>query len=162
MISDDGSERDGRVTFWARGKQKSAKDRHKNRSEPYELSGQEFVRRWSMHISPKGFTRSRSYGGYHSSKRKAYLARSRVLLGCDATEVDEPTKDDLDDSSSQPSVPTCRHCKTEMICIEQSARPSWKQIFERDIYLDGAAYSPMHHLPNSAPNRKPNQPQDYG
>ena len=81
LISDDGSERDGRVTFWARGKQKSTRQRHKNRSEPYELSGQEFVRRWSMHILPKGYTRSRSYGGYHASKREAYLDRCRTLLG---------------------------------------------------------------------------------
>ena len=33
-----------------------------------------------------------------------------------------------------------------MVCIEQQSRPSWKQIFERDIYADPAIYSPMHHI----------------
>ncbi len=41
--------------LWARTKDKA------NKSEPFTLRGDEFVRRWSMHILPKGFTRSRSF-----------------------------------------------------------------------------------------------------
>ena len=48
------SYRNGQVTFWARTKDKA------NKSEPFSLRGEEFVRRWSMHILPKGYTRSRS------------------------------------------------------------------------------------------------------
>ena len=33
-----------------------------------------------------------------------------------------------------------------MVCIEQRPRPSWRQIFERDIYADPALYSPVHHI----------------
>ena len=67
----------GQVTFWARSKDKAAG----NPSRPFELSGREFVRRWAMHILPQGYTRSRSYGGYHGSQRQDYLARCRALLG---------------------------------------------------------------------------------
>jgi hypothetical protein len=55
--------------FWARGKNKA----NGNRREPFRLRGPEFVRRWAMHILPKGYTRSRSYGGYHGAKRGDYL-----------------------------------------------------------------------------------------
>ncbi len=49
------SNRDDQVTFWARAKDKA------NKPKPFTLRGHEFVRRWSMHILPKGFTRSRSF-----------------------------------------------------------------------------------------------------
>jgi len=69
---------DDRVTFWARSKDKS----QGNRVRPFTLRGREFVRRWSMHILPKGYTRSRSYGGYHSQKRKEYLERGAFQIAC--------------------------------------------------------------------------------
>jgi hypothetical protein len=71
------SNEEGVVTFWARSKDKG----NGNKSEPYPLRGTEFVRRWVMHILPKGYTRSRAYGGYHGTKRVEYLERCRNLLG---------------------------------------------------------------------------------
>ena len=50
------SHEDGDVTFWARNR--------RGKSRPFKLSGTEFVRRWSLHISPPGLTRSRPY--FHS------------------------------------------------------------------------------------------------
>jgi len=72
MIRDE----DGRVWFWARGKDKQ----QGNPPRPFPLPGKEFVRRWAMHILPKGYTRARQFGGYHGSKRTSYLARCRELL----------------------------------------------------------------------------------
>ncbi len=133
IISDD----DGVITFWARGKDKA----NGNKPEPFRLRGTEFARRWAMHILPKGYTRSRSYGGYHGSKRADYLERCRELLGI--------TTDDLAKTSDpievpEHSTPTCVRCETPMLCIGQQSRPSWKRIFERDIYADPTLYSPMH------------------
>ncbi|HUG67187.1 MAG TPA: transposase, partial [Pirellulaceae bacterium] len=48
------------------------------RSPP--LSGIEFMRRWSLHILPKGFTKTRSYGGFSCRHRQDYLQRCRQLL----------------------------------------------------------------------------------
>jgi hypothetical protein len=135
LISDD----DGVVTFWARSKDKAGG----NRPEPFSLKGTEFVRRWTMHILPKGFTRSRSYGGYHGTKRAEYLDACRQLLGL--ADDDPPSTDDrLDDA--KPSGPMCPRCEVVMECISQQSRPSWKKVFERGIYADPSIYSPMHHI----------------
>lgn len=135
MISDE----DGVVRFWARSKDKSKG----NPSEPFPLKGTEFVRRWTMHILPKGYTRSRSYGGYHGTKRAAYLNRCRQLLGI-ATDDAASTNDCVDEAEA--SEPKCPHCDIAMECILRQSRPSWKKIFERAIYADPAIYSPMHHF----------------
>jgi len=145
LISDE----EGVVTFWARGKEKA----HGNQSEPFWLPGIEFVRRWTMHILPKGYTRSRSYGGYHGSKRQDYLQRCRTLLGI--TDDDDPTHRGEPTEVPEPSLPTCARCEIAMVCIEQKPRPSWKQIFERDIYADPAIYSPMCHTQFGLPTAYP-------
>ena len=67
------SHEDGIVTFSARiGKTHGGSDE----TEEIRLSGAEFVRRWSLHILPKGFTRSRRFGGYSSHHRKRYITAS--------------------------------------------------------------------------------------
>jgi hypothetical protein len=60
----------------------------------------------------------------------------------------EITPDDLEETrepieAAERSLPTCARCEIPMVCIEQQARPSWKQVFERDIYADPTLYSPM-------------------
>ncbi len=144
LISDDG----GVVTFWARSKDKAKG----NPSRPLPLPGAEFVRRWSMHILPKGYTRSRSYGGYHGTKRKDYLQRCRELLGIMPEDLGN-SGDPIEAPERTP--PTCTRCKIPMECIDERARPSWKQIFERDIYADPALYSPMHHIHVRTPSVNP-------
>jgi hypothetical protein len=133
------SDEHGVITFWARSKDKAKR----NESERFPLRGVEFVRRWAMHILPKGYTRSRSFGGYHGSKRADYLQRCRELLGIT---TDEPENTSAPLEETEASTPTCARCETRMVCIDQQSRPSWKQIFERAIYADSAIYSPMHHI----------------
>lgn len=149
LISDDGRV----VTFWARSKEKASG----NKPERFPLRGGEFVRRWAMHILPKGYTRSRSYGGYHGMKRRDYLERCRALLGIttdDSAKTSEPTE------APEPSLPTCTRCKLPMECIDQQARPSWKDIFQRHIYADPALYSPIHHIHFRTPTVNPSD--EYG
>ena len=123
------------VTFWARSKNKS----EGNRSRPFTLQGKEFVRRWSMHILPKGYTRSRCFGGYHGSKRQDYLDDCRESLSIpNLPPLVSPER-------VESTLPTCPRCEIAMICVEQQRRPSWKEIFDREIYSDPAIYSPMHH-----------------
>jgi Putative transposase len=64
------------VTFTAQSKDKEAG----NPLIEVQLPGHEFVRCWSLHILPKGLTKSRSYGSYHPSQRPAYLGQYRRLL----------------------------------------------------------------------------------
>jgi hypothetical protein len=144
LISDE----DGVVTFWARSKDKGKG----KRSEKFPLKGTEFVRRWTMHILPKGYTRSRAYGGYHGTKRAVYLDCCRELLGIAA---DDPATADDPLDAREASGPTCPHCEIAMLCVRQQSRPSWKKIFERGIYADAAIYSPMHHIQSRLPNAHP-------
>jgi hypothetical protein len=60
------------VTFWARSPDKGTG----NKSVPYTLHGVEFTRRWSLHILPKGFVKSRCFGGFSCRRRATYLHRN--------------------------------------------------------------------------------------
>lgn len=141
------SHRDNEVTFWARTRDKE------NKSEPFTLKGDEFVRRWSMHILPKGYTRSRSYGGFHYGKRTAYLERCRVLLG--PVPEDEASDSSDQRERSEPSLPKCERCKVEMCCVASCPRPSWRDIFTVGVYRD-QVYSPTLHISfGKIPNAHP-------
>jgi hypothetical protein len=65
------------VIFLARNPNKSSPQRQ----VPVKLSGVEFTRRWCLHILPKGFTKTRCYGGYSSTKRTEFIALCQRLFG---------------------------------------------------------------------------------
>ena len=122
LISHEG----GQVTFWARSKNKQAG----NPPRPLELPGVEFVRRWSLHILPQGFTKSRGYGGFSCTQREAYLDRCRALF--------QSTTDDVEDKQPSPweadegpRPPTCPRCQIELECIAFRSRPSWRAAEDR-------------------------------
>ena len=66
----------GIVTFKARPGNKSKSKRQID----VKQSGVEFVRNWTIHILPKGFTKSRCYGGYSSCNRTAFIALCQQLM----------------------------------------------------------------------------------
>lgn len=140
------------VTFWARPKKspkqyaKERKAKGLNRAEPFSLSGREFVYRWSQHILPKHFVRTRAYGGYHHSKKKQYLALCRELLpAVQRVEKAEEEAAVLTDACDEPVVPKCPSCQQELSLISSASRPSWKQVFEVSVYASPPIYSPIHH-----------------
>jgi hypothetical protein len=84
------------------------------------LATDEFIRRFLLHVLPRGFHRIRHYGLLASSARKASLARARELLAV------SPPPDD-DDVPDQPSDvrPPCPCCGGQMFVVEIFAR--WSQ-----------------------------------
>lgn len=58
---------------------------HGSEERPCVLDGQEFLRRFVMHVPPRGFVRVRSYGFMANRNRKPNLERARQLIG--ATEA---------------------------------------------------------------------------
>jgi len=52
-----------------------------NRARTMKLSGVEFLRRFLMHVLPRGFTRIRHYGLLGNRKRATKLAVCRLQLG---------------------------------------------------------------------------------
>ena len=66
------------ATFWAReGKTPGGDDQR----VPVTLPTIEFTRRWCLHVLPKGYTKTRSFGGWHNRHRDAYLAEVTELFG---------------------------------------------------------------------------------
>jgi hypothetical protein len=119
------------VTFMAREGKKSGGEREQ---VPVTLSTLEFTRRWSLHVLPKGYTKSRRYGGWSNPRRKVYREHCRALLGAmgilpseseDTTPV-EPS--DADSDSELSSSVLCPECGSEMILLEVQEKPSWREV----------------------------------
>jgi hypothetical protein len=79
----------------------------------------EFIRRFLIHVLPKGFHRIRHYGLFGNTGRAENLARARELL---RVPVAEPQPDDaITDEPPLPAYP-CPCCGGRMIVIETFAR----------------------------------------
>lgn len=112
------------VTFSARSKNKS----QGNPQVEHTISGTELVRRWSLHILPKGFPRSRRYGGYHGSRCAWYLETCRELL-----RLKEAFPQTLQQSWKATDVdhrPRCPRCQEPMELVQRVPRPSWRDVFQ--------------------------------
>ena len=130
------SQQADQVTFSARSKDKS----QGNPQVAHTIPGVEFLRRWSLHILPKGFTRCRRYGGYHGSRCAWYLDTCRELLGVKAEEQ-EP-EEHSQDVAGVASVPCCPRCEQPMALVESTSRPSWREVFQ-----GSATHSPLVNFP---------------
>jgi len=80
------------------------------------LSADEFIRRFLLHVLPRGFHRIRHYGLLSSSARKDNLALARRLLAVPLT-TEDPEPDEPADSR-----PQCPCCGGHMTIIETFAR----------------------------------------
>ena len=97
------------------------KDYRRDGAERYRtmtLAVDEFIRRFLLHVLPKGFHRIRHYGLLASAARKDNLARARELLA-----APQPAEED---DARQPSDyrPPCPCCGGRMIVIETFERCS--------------------------------------
>jgi len=82
------------------------------------LSPHEFIRRFLLHVLPKGFHRIRHYGLFANGHRAANIARARELLGAaPAPRVVEPEKTPPQDEPRVLPCP-CPRCGGRMILIE--------------------------------------------
>jgi Putative transposase/Transposase zinc-binding domain len=76
----------------------------------------EFIRRFLIHVLPKGFHRIRHYGSFASGNRAETIARARELLGL-ATPVAEE-KVEIDPAAAQVLAQSCPRCGGRMFVIE--------------------------------------------
>ncbi len=83
------------------------------------LSPDEFIRRFLLHVLPKGFHRIRHYGLLAGSTRKAHLERACQLLG-----VVPPVDDDIAVEPAD-AAPPCPCCGGRMVVVETFER--WSQ-----------------------------------
>jgi len=89
------------------------------RQQVMTLATDEFIRRFLIHVLPRGFHRIRHYGLLASSTHKDTMALARRLLGA-AVPIEEP-----DPEQSPDHRPPCPCCGGHMTIIETFAR--WYQ-----------------------------------
>jgi hypothetical protein len=119
---------DGRVTFswknYAAGGQRQA----------MTLSAVEFLRRFLLHVLPKGLVRIRHFGLWANCHRQEQLVRCRQLLGA-APPTQQPLTNSVEqqprDDPSPDDAPRCPHCgQGRWLLIEHTPRPpvwEWRQ-----------------------------------
>jgi hypothetical protein len=83
------------------------------------IATDEFIRRFLLHVLPRGFHRIRHYGLLAGSARKASLALARMLLAV----APEPANDNADEPVDH--RPPCPCCGGHMVIIETFER--WRQ-----------------------------------
>ncbi len=102
------------------------KDYRRNEQARYRtmtLGADEFIRRFLLHVLPKGFHRIRHYGLLASAGGKANIARARQLMAAPMAEVDPPTvHDTADPDPTTDHRPPCPCCGGRMIIVEVFAR----------------------------------------
>jgi hypothetical protein len=79
------------------------------------LAADEFIRRFLLHVLPRGFHRIRHYGLLAGANRKANLALARRLLAA-------PTPEKVELEEAAEVRPPCPCCGGRMIVIEAFAR----------------------------------------
>ena len=78
------------------------------------LHAVEFLRRFLLHVFPKGFVRIRHYGFLSNRNRKKKIALCRRLLGLSEKSdmaVPEPSQESIEESQQNGSATLCPVCK---------------------------------------------------
>jgi hypothetical protein len=100
------------VTFWHKDYRGSKEVRY----QPMTLDVDEFIRRFLLHVLPKGFHRIRHYGLLASHVRAGHLAKIRAFLDVEPAEIEPSDDPSTNDTPSGPY--RCHDCGGEMVIVE--------------------------------------------
>jgi hypothetical protein len=121
----------GRVTF--RYKDYAARGRMRRMT----LSGSEFIRRFLLHVLPKGFMRIRYFGYLANRQRQEKLAHCRGLLG-------EAAPPPVPGASPEPSAPHAANDEhVESVACPACQQGALRIVFQWDRYSPAAEHPPM-------------------
>jgi hypothetical protein len=101
------------------------KDYRRNGQARYRtmtLSADEFIRRFLLHVLPKGFHRIRHYGLLASAGCKANIARAKELIGATIPQEPPAQHDTADPAATTDHRPPCPCCGGRMVIVEVFAR----------------------------------------
>ena len=109
---------DGKVTFtwkdYANGCQR----------KQMSLAGLEFLRRFALHILPKGLVRIRQYGLLANRDRSERITQVRALLGQSPAQTQLWLSKAVELKPVQPPPLVCPHCgRQTLVLVGQVARP---------------------------------------
>ncbi len=123
------------VTFTARtGTTRGGSDE----TEDVQLSAEEFVRRWSLHVLPKGFTKSRRFGGWSNHHRQRYVDQCRALFGETVQPAEQTTPTDesvaaVESDAADEFARSCPTCGHALERLERVHRTSWRDVFASNL-----------------------------
>jgi hypothetical protein len=107
------------VTFKYKDYRVEGPERHKVMT----LAMREFIRRFLLHVLPKGFHRIRHYGLLANGCRVENIAKARALLAVSPTaEADGVAAKEAEPDGSHVLPRPCPHCGGRMIVVEVFAR----------------------------------------
>jgi hypothetical protein len=125
------------ITFKYKDYRLEGRERHKVMT----LGAQEFIRRFLLHVLPKGFHRIRHYGLLANGSRMENIAKARALLAVlpVAEANDTATAQNAEPDGSRVLPRPCPCCGGRMIVIEIFARgsmPRYRQPAAAPIWID--------------------------
>jgi Putative transposase len=98
------------------------------------LGSQEFLRRFLLHVLPRGFVRIRSFGFLANRRRATLLPLCQRLLA----DQPMPHPSAATTSPTQPTCFRCPKCATPMLIVERfSVTTAW-QLSARSAFLDSS------------------------
>jgi len=87
------------------------------------LSADEFIRRFLLHVLPKGFHRIRHYGLLASATCRANIARAQELIAAPLPSIDPSAEHQVADvADAVDHRPLCPRCGGRMIIVESFGR----------------------------------------
>jgi Putative transposase len=111
------------MTLDERGVTFRYKDYRRNGQARYRtmtLAPDEFIRRFLLHVLPKGFHRIRHYGLLASATCKANIAHAKELIAAPLPAIEASTEPD--DAAATDHRPPCPCCGGRMIIVESFRR----------------------------------------
>ena len=106
------------VTFRCKDYRRHGQDRYRTMT----LEPGEFLRRFLLHVLPKGFHRIRHYGLLAAATRKANLAQARDLLAALQAPAAHDDNDQRDPAEPAPHPRPCPCCGGRMVIVETFER----------------------------------------
>jgi len=106
------------VTF----KWKDYREKNQRQAKTMTLSTDEFIRRFLLHVLPKGLHRIRYYGFFANARRKAHLIKAQALLDPGSLSTEIESKEVESREGQVASVFICPKCSAPMIIIETFER----------------------------------------
>ena len=108
---------------------------HGNKKRMMTLGAQEFLRRFLLHVLPRGFVRIRSFGFLANRRRATLLPLCQRLL------ADQSMPHPSAATTSSPTQPTCFRCpkcSTPMVIVGRFSLLTAWQLTPRSTLLDSS------------------------
>jgi hypothetical protein len=111
--------------------------RYKNHSQgghwqTMRLQAHEFLRRFMLHVLPRGFVRIRAFGLLANGQRATKLALCRELLGAESPLEDAPSPEPELQEIDSDALPRCPHCRKGLLhLVTEVQRPRVSDLVAR-------------------------------